>query len=325
MKPDKIRRVIDEALTLLESLGIPLGNLTQRRLERMSMAFLAVIDVNDPNKWETAKDLNDGRSMKSRDIIEYWNRFFGENVSSGSYDDIRRNDLLLPVMAHIIISTKPDSAKNNPSRGYALNPDFSGLIRNFKHSNWHREVEEFFRNRPTLAMQLEQRREIPRVEINIPGAQTLEFSPGGHNQLQKAIVENFLPLFGYGASLLYLGDTADKHLIFDEQALIGFGFTDLRHGALPDIIAYSRAKNWLYVIEAVFTCNPVTIARKMLIDEITLSSGVEVVYVSAFPDRETYVKFAAQIAWETEAWIADNPEHMIHYNGDRFMGPHRRR
>jgi adenine-specific DNA-methyltransferase len=35
-----------------------------------------------------------------------------------------------------------------------------------------------------------------------------------------------------------------------------------------------------------------------------------------------FKKSAADIAWETEVWIADNPSHMIHFNGDRFLGPH---
>ena len=27
------------------------------------------------------------------------------------------------------------------------------------------------------------------------------------------------------------------------------------------------------------------------------------------------------INWDTEVWIAELPEHMIHLNGDQFMGP----
>jgi adenine-specific DNA-methyltransferase len=44
--------------------------------------------------------------------------------------------------------------------------------------------------------------------------------------------------------------------------------------------------------------------------------------VTAFPDRVTFRKFAKDIAWETEVWIADNPDHMIHFNGDKFLGPY---
>lgn len=38
---------------------------------------------------------------------------------------------------------------------------------------------------------------------------------------------------------------------------------------------------------------------------------------------QEFRKNAADIAWETEVWIADNPDHMIHFNGDRFLGPHK--
>jgi BsuBI/PstI restriction endonuclease domain len=26
------------------------------------------------------------------------------------------------------------------------------------------------------------------------------------------------------------------------------------------------------------------------------------------------------IAWESKVWIAEDPDHMIHFNGDRFLG-----
>ena len=45
------------------------------------------------------------------------------------------------------------------------------------------------------------------------------------------------------------------------------------------------------------------------------------VYVSAFPDLAEFRKHLKQIAWETEVWIAEIPEHLIHFNGDRFLGP----
>ncbi len=27
------------------------------------------------------------------------------------------------------------------------------------------------------------------------------------------------------------------------------------------------------------------------------------------------------VAWETEVWIADNPDHLVHFNGHKFLGP----
>ena len=45
------------------------------------------------------------------------------------------------------------------------------------------------------------------------------------------------------------------------------------------------------------------------------------VYVSAFPDFGEFRKHLKAIAWETEVWLCDAPDHMIHYDGDRFPGP----
>jgi type II restriction enzyme len=45
------------------------------------------------------------------------------------------------------------------------------------------------------------------------------------------------------------------------------------------------------------------------------------IYVTAFPDFAELNKHSSNIAWETEVWVVDFPEHMIHFNGDRFIGP----
>jgi hypothetical protein len=29
-----------------------------------------------------------------------------------------------------------------------------------------------------------------------------------------------------------------------------------------------------------------------------------------------------EIAWETDVWVADSPSHLIHFNGERFLGPY---
>ena len=45
------------------------------------------------------------------------------------------------------------------------------------------------------------------------------------------------------------------------------------------------------------------------------------IYVTAFLDFKTFKQFSESLAWETEVWIADMPDHMIHLNGDKFLGP----
>ena len=50
--------------------------------------------------------------------------------------------------------------------------------------------------------------------------------------------------------------------------------------------------------------------------------GAGLVFVTAFPDRRTMVSHLNQIAWQTEVWISDSPGHLIHFDGDRFLGPY---
>lgn len=38
-------------------------------------------------------------------------------------------------------------------------------------------------------------------------------------------------------------------------------------------------------------------------------------------DRAEFRKYVDKTAWESEVWCADHLTHMIHYNGERFLGP----
>ena len=150
----------------------------------------------------------------------------------------------------------------------------------------------------------------------------LSFSAGAHNLLQKNIIEKFLPLYGFGAEVLYVGDTEKKNLYQNTNQLNALQFFELAHDKLPDVVAYSEQKNWLYLIEAVTTANPIDELRRQTLVQLTNQCTANVIFITAFPDRITYRQFAKDIAWETEVWIADSPEHMIHFNGDKFLGPY---
>ncbi len=89
------------------------------------------------------------------------------------------------------------------------------------------------------------------------------------------------------------------------------------------MLAYSKQKNWLFLIEAVHASNPITELRRRTLERLTADCIFGTVYVTAFLTREGFAKFAKEIAWETEVWIAESPDHLIHFNGDKFLGPHR--
>ena len=318
-------KMIAEAIEILTALGVPVDDLTKRRKERMAKAFLAVAGLKSNMRWEQTKDNNDNWQPKSREIIAFINENWEENISSGSYDDIRRKDLLLPVEALIVLKSakNPDANTNDGTRGFAISPTAATAIRSFGTSEWITAVNIFNKDRPSLASQLSRDRGLARIPIKINGNVNLEFSAGKHNTLQKSIIESFLPIFGQGSTVLYVGDTANKSLFIDKENLQAINFFELSHDALPDVVAYSNCKNWLFLIEAVTTANPITELRRNALIKAAKKCTADLIFVTAFPDRDTYRKFSRDIAWETEVWIANAPEHMIHFNGDKFLGPHK--
>lgn len=318
------QKIINEALEVVSSLGIPFRKLTPRRLEKTALAFLAVLDVKDSSRWKKARDVSSEHSMKTRDIIGWINKHFGETISMGSYDDIRRKDLKMLVLADIVVSTHPDAATNDSRRGYALNPTYTKAIRSYGSSEWGKELSRVKRSTVQLNKILERKRELSKIPVTLPTGVNLQLTKGKHNDLQKAIIEGFLPIYGYEPELLYVGDTANKLLYLDEAGLKKLSFFELNHDKLPDVISYSRKKNWLYLIEAVYSSGPMSETRVYELKKLTKGCTADIIYVTAFLDRQTFRKFMSDIAWETEVWIADNPEHLIHFNGHNFLGPYKK-
>ena len=321
-KTKETKKLIEIAIQILTSIGFPIQEVTPRRSERVAMALLATANIDSMGKINRPKTVDDGIVMKTRDIIDFINSHFGENISSGSYDDIRRKDLKQLILGSIVIRTNENLARNDSTRGYALNHSAAPLFQSYGTKNWQQEVDKFVETHGSVVGLLDRTRDIVRIPITIQG-ETLEFSNGEHNVLQKAIIEEFLPIYGCGAEVLYIGDTADKYLHLAEEKLDELGFFKLDHGELPDVIAYSESKNWLYLIEAVHSSGPISENRRLELKKLTKNCKADIVYVTAFLDRATFRTWVKDIAWETEVWIADNPTHLIHFNGDKFMGPYK--
>jgi hypothetical protein len=131
-----------------------------------------------------------------------------------------------------------------------------------------------------------------------------------------------LPRYGFNSRILYVGDTSDKYLFLEKEELRKLNFFEISHEELPDIVALSEEKNWLYLIEAVHTSGSISETRLMQLKDITSLCPLEIIFVTAFLNKTTFRKYIAEIAWETEVWIADNPDHLIHFDGDKFLGPY---
>lgn len=316
--------ILDEAQVVLGALGIPLTDLTVIRRAHTARAFLALAGLRPGDAWSQTQDMT-SRTLTTKKILQFGRDHHQETRSDGSYDDVRREDLKLPVTAGVVqaAANKANATTNDGTRGYGIHPEAARLARSFGTEHWSQACSAFTEAWPPLAKQLARDRGLRQIPIKIADDKVLMFEPDPHNQLQRAVVEVFLPLFGRGADLLYVGEAADKLKFMDQVRLRELGIFDLGHEKLPDVVAHSRAKNWLYLIEAVTAANPVTEVRRLTLESLLQGHcSAQRVYVSAFPDRSTFRRFAAQVAWETEAWIAESPEHLVHFNGDKFLGPH---
>ncbi len=109
---------------------------------------------------------------------------------------------------------------------------------------------------------------------------------------------------------------------FDKEGLANLGVTIESHGKIPDVIIHYTEKNWLVLIEAVTSHGPIDGKRKDELKRLFSNSHAGLVFVTAFLTRGAMVRYLQEISWETEVWVADHPTHLIHFNGDRFLGPH---
>jgi hypothetical protein len=164
-----------------------------------------------------------------------------------------------------------------------------------------------------------------RVPITTAEGTTILLAPGEHCQLLKGFIENFVPHFVPGSRVLYVNDAGGKYEYFDEERLRTLGVEVEVHGnMLPDIILHYPAKNWLLLVESVTSHGPIDEKRRDELATLFSRSTAVLLYVSAFATRDDLARYAEEIAWKTEVWIAETPKHMIHFDGERLLGPYDR-
>lgn len=187
---------------------------------------------------------------------------------------------------------------------------------------WKEQKSNFLKSHQSLIDLYNSKKAVRKMPVKING-DDFTFSPGKHNQLQKFIIEEFAPRFAENSECLYVGDTIQKDLVKNEEKLKELGFEITLHDKMPNVVLYSEDKNWIYFVESATSVGAMEPKRIKEIEEMTENVSAGKIYVTAFLDFKTFKKFSESLAWETEVWIADMPDHMIHLNGDKFLGPRR--
>lgn len=255
--------------------------------------------------------------------MDFIREHYGKNYAPNTRETVRRQTMHQFVDAGFALYNpdEPERPVNSPKAVYQIAPEALELVRHFGTKKWRKKLSEYLSIRKPLAEKYARKRELRKIPVKIKDREIF-ISPGAHSQLIKEIIEEFGPNFAPGSILIYAGDTGEKWGYFDEKALSDLGVQVDSHGKMPDVVLYFKEKNWLLLIEAVTSHGPVNPKRHEELATLFQKSSAGLVYVTAFPTKRLMAKYLSDISWETEVWIAENPTHLIHFDGKRFLGPY---
>ncbi len=303
---------INEALNILTLMGIPKA----QQNDRSALTLLAVLDIKKKTPWKNAKE----RPIIIHDIMGFIKENYAITYAENSRETIRRQTLHQFEQAGIVIRNRdePTLPTNSPKNNYTITPEALSVIRAYKTPCFDAELTHFTANHGKLIDKYAGRKREHNLTVTL-NDEILTLTAGVHNELQIAILRDLHPRFFPGAELLYLGDAANKMLKVNEKLVAELHFPITQHDKLSDIVFYDRTRNVLFLIEAVTSHGPMSPKRLHELTELLSKSEIKQIYISAFPTKNEFKKYFDETAWETEVWLADEPDHMIHLNGPKFL------
>lgn len=306
---------LDIIKDLLRRIGMPI----QQQSSLCSLTLLAMANLKKDSLWVNASN----QWIRIHDVISFIGDNYDVQYAENSRETFRKQAMHSFRTAALIEDN--GKATNSPNYKYRITPEFLKVLQEIVETDdgiveGGAAFSDFVKNHESLSQIYASKKEMNKMHVKINN-QDFTFSAGEHNDLQKAIIEEFAPRFAPDSECLYVGDTIKKDLVKNEEKLLELGFEITLHDKMPDIVLYRADKNWIYFIESVTSVGPMNSKRIVEIQNMTNKVSAGKIFITAFLDFTTYKKFAASLAWETEVWIAELPDHMIHLNGDKFMGP----
>ena len=308
--------LISRTQTLLEDLGMD----AERSNERSAMTFLALAHLDEKSGWSEATN----EMYTTRMIMDWIRDSLGQNYAANTRETIRRFTLHQFVAGGIVEENadRPDRPINSPKWNYRIVPALVPVIHSLGTDRYASELQRFIDGISTWKAQQEEIREMNKVPVSMPDGTKVSLSAGGQNLLIKAMVEEFCSRFAPGGTVLYIDDTDHTHRTEQDMMMKSIGVELPERGKAPDLIVWLEDKQWLFLMEACSTHGPIDVIRKRELLRLFAAHRNNIVFVSCFPDRATMRQYLKDLAWETEAWCASEPDHLVHLNGSRFMGPY---
>ncbi len=314
--PITAKQKIEEALGILKTLGLPRGQLN----ERSALTLLALLGLEPETPWREAANPRMGITP----IMDFCRDHYGTKYAPNTRETFRRQTMHQLVEACLALPNpdQPDRPINSPKWCYQVEPKALRLFKSFGTASWADGLAEWHATVETLKHRYAREREMKKVPLQLAEGKELYLTPGNHSRLIRAIVEEFAPRFAPGGQMIYIGDTGEKWAYFDPDTLRNLGVSLDQHGKMPDVVIYHVAKDWLLLIEAVTSHGPVDAKRRNELAHLFRDARPGLVYVTAFLNRSDMTKHTGEISWATEVWVADAESHLIHFNGERFLGPY---
>ncbi len=307
---------VSECQWLLRNMGFD----RERYNERSALVLLALLGLKPDDPWSKSEV----QVLRTVEIMGWIREYWEVDYKPNTRETIRRQTLHQFVQAHLVIENpdEPSRPINSPRWCYQVTPEALHLIRSHGTGRFTSNLRQYMAERPSLEATYKQQRDLLKIPVILPQGTEVALSPGGQNPLLKAIVEEFCPRFTPGGLVLYIGDADDKRLTFDKGALERLGIFVNDHGKMPDLIVYMEDRNWMVLLEAVSTHGPVDSKRQAEFKEVFGNCTAGLIFVSCFADQATMKRHLSDIAWGTDAWTADHPTHLVHFDGERFLGPY---
>lgn len=288
--------------------------------EMAALVLLALLDLKPGQPWSKATTPLRGITP----IIGFISENYGIDYAPNTRETIRDEAVKFFAEAGLLLRNPDDPARptNSGKTVYQVEPTARALLQTYGTEDWPAKLAAYLNKNAGIRAEIQRQRTLVRVPVTLPDGRMVTLSAGGQNPLIKAVVEEFCPRFTPGATIAYLGDAEAKFLHLDGEYFQKLGIKLDPAAKMPDVIAHDQRRNWLILIEAVTSAGPVDGKRRMELKELFKNAKAGLVFVTAFETRKGMQSFLSHISWESEVWIAEDAEHLIHFNGARFLGPY---